>query len=199
MANDRISVLFVCLGNICRSTMGEGVLSHLAKQPAYASLLGRVDSCGTGAYHIGSEPDSRTMRTLTEHGVTEYSHAARQLKAKDFTEFDYIFAMDRDNLTDTLRVQARAAKAAGDKASLKAKVGLFGEYSGGTVEEVEDPYFGGREGFEVAYQQCARFAKNFLEEMRRVREQGGRLPSPEPVEGGPGLTTVASEETDGKL
>lgn len=79
MATDKINVLFVCLGNICRSTMGEGVMRSFAKKGEYQGLTDRIDSCGTAAYHVGNEPDSRTMSTLDDHGVTDYSHSARKV------------------------------------------------------------------------------------------------------------------------
>lgn len=161
MASDPISVLFVCLGNICRSTMAEGLFRSIVSKPPYQALVKEVDSCGTGAYHTGSSPDSRTMSTLEDNGITDYDHAARKIHASDFQNFDYIFAMDRDNLRDLQRIQKRVGG--------KAKVMLFGEYAGGggtgkkkRAEEVEDPYYGGRDGFEIAYEKNMRFSRNFL-------------------------------------
>lgn len=74
-----ISVLFVCLGNICRSTMAEGIFQHITSQAPYEGLIKRVDSCGTGAYHVGDDPDDRTMETLERHGITDYVHGARKV------------------------------------------------------------------------------------------------------------------------
>ncbi|KUJ11807.1 LMWPc-domain-containing protein [Mollisia scopiformis] len=159
--SESIAVLFVCLGNICRSTMAEGIFRSMASKPPYNVLISSVDSCGTGAYHTGSSPDSRTMSTLEDNGITDYSHAARKVHTSDFQKFDYIFAMDRDNLRDLQRLQQRADG--------KAKVMLFGEFGGKKrAEEVEDPYYGGRDGFEVAYEQIVRFSKNFLKETFEV-------------------------------
>ncbi|KAI0152784.1 LMWPc-domain-containing protein [Xylariaceae sp. FL1272] len=155
----KISVLFVCLGNICRSTMAEGVFRSIVQDPSspYHNLVGTVDSCGTGGYHIGDEPDSRTLSTLENHGITNYKHAARRLHDRDFKDFDYIFAMDRSNLSDVNRWRDRK------NPTDKAKISLFGEYSGGKPEVVQDPYYGEHDGFETAYEQCRRFALNFLE------------------------------------
>ncbi|OBT70458.1 hypothetical protein VE03_00015 [Pseudogymnoascus sp. 23342-1-I1] len=162
MSSEKVSVLFVCLGNICRSTMSEGVFQSLAQEAPYADLVERIDSCGTGAYHVGDSPDRRTMATLKAKGVKGYKHSARQLHPTDFTDFDYIFAMDRSNLSGTKRIQQLKSTPEG-----KAKVMLFGEYSGtGRVEEVEDPYYDGQEGFEKAYEQAVRFSRNFLEGLR---------------------------------
>jgi low molecular weight phosphotyrosine protein phosphatase len=112
----------------------------------------------SGAYHAGDDPDDRTMSTLEKHGITDYVHAARKVRASDFDKFDYIFAMDRSNLSDLKRLE----KAGG----AKAKVMLFGEYSGsGKAEVVQDPYYGGQQGFDTAYAQCLRFSKNFLNDV----------------------------------
>ncbi|PMD57058.1 low molecular weight phosphotyrosine protein phosphatase [Hyaloscypha bicolor E] len=154
---DPISVLFVCLGNICRSTMAEAIFRSMVSKPPYLGLISVIDSCGTGAYHTGSSPDSRTMSTLEDKGITDYDHAARKIHTSDFQKFDFIFAMDRDNLRDLQRIHQRA----GGKATVK----LFGEFSGKKrAEEVDDPYYGGRDGFEEAYQQLTRFTRNFLKE-----------------------------------
>jgi low molecular weight phosphotyrosine protein phosphatase len=79
MASENVSVLFVCLGNICRSTMAEGVFKSLVSKAPYNALVTHVDSCGTAAYHVGSRPDSRTMSTLEDNGIVDYVHAARQV------------------------------------------------------------------------------------------------------------------------
>ncbi|OAA56802.1 low molecular weight phosphotyrosine protein phosphatase [Cordyceps fumosorosea ARSEF 2679] len=191
---EKTSVLFVCLGNICRSTMAEGIFRHLAQKPEWKDKIGRVDSCGTGeassfplhrfaafrlwrrqwlfsladdwvypstaaAYHTGESPDDRTMATLEENGITDYDHAARRFATSDFDKFDYIFAMDRSNLSDLERLQRGNPDA-------KARVVLFGEYSGtGKAEVVSDPYYGGDAGFKRAFEQCSRFARNFLNDV----------------------------------
>ncbi|KAI1451589.1 LMWPc-domain-containing protein [Annulohypoxylon moriforme] len=159
----KVSVLFVCLGNICRSTMAEGVFRSIVKDRSspYYSLIDKVDSCGTGGYHTGDEPDSRTMSTLADHGITNYTHAARRVRDSDFREFDYIFAMDNGNLEDLERWRNRSQKLS----SSKAQVMLFGEFSGtGRKEIVQDPYYVGRNAFEKAFEQCKRFSANFLEQ-----------------------------------
>ncbi|KAH6891461.1 phosphotyrosine protein phosphatase I superfamily [Thelonectria olida] len=154
-----ISVLFVCLGNICRSTMAEGIFQNMAKQPELKGKIGSVDSCGTAAYHAGEGPDDRTLATLEANGINDYDHSARRFQTKDFDRFDYIFAMDRSNLSDLHRLQK-------NNPDSKAKVMLFGEFSGGKrAEVVSDPYYGGDEGFSKAFEQCSRFSKNFVKEV----------------------------------
>ncbi|EXJ94860.1 hypothetical protein A1O1_03258 [Capronia coronata CBS 617.96] len=157
-ASDKVSVLFVCLGNICRSTMAEGVFRSLAKGHP---RIHEIDSAGTGAYHILDPPDYRTMATLRKHGITDYEHGARQVDTQDFLTFDYILAMDAYNLRDLQRLRRRV-ESKGQKP--KAQVMLFGEFSGkGKAEEVVDPYYGADNGFEVVYEQVTRFSKNFLD------------------------------------
>lgn len=140
--------------------MAEGVFRSLTKGNAH---IGQVDSCGTGAYHELDPPDSRTMAVLRKNGITDYDHAARKVREDDFTDFDYVFAMDSWNLRDLQQLQTRAERK-GQKT--KAKVMLFGEFSGKKkAEEVEDPYYGGGSGFDIAYEQVKRFTSNFLRSM----------------------------------
>ncbi|KAL7622724.1 Low molecular weight phosphotyrosine protein phosphatase [Parahypoxylon ruwenzoriense] len=158
----KISVLFVCLGNICRSTMAEGVFRSIVKDKSspYYGHIDKVDSCGTGGYHVGDEPDSRTLSTLEDHGITNYVHSARRLRDSDFQNFDYIFAMDNGNLMDLERWRDRSKRAS----SSRARIMLFGEFSGtGRKEVVQDPYYVGQDAFEKAFEQCKRFSTNFLE------------------------------------
>ncbi|KAF1734154.1 hypothetical protein MY4038_006206 [Beauveria bassiana] len=139
--------------------MAEGIFRHLAQKPEWKDKIGRIDSCGTAAYHTGDSPDDRTMATLEENGITDYHHSARRFATSDFEKFDYIFAMDRSNLSDLVRLQRGNPDA-------KARVMLFGEYSGaGKAEIVNDPYYGGDAGFKRAFEQCTRFSQNFLAEV----------------------------------
>ena len=158
----KVSVLFVCLGNICRSTMAEGVFRSLTSfnDPSAAHpLISRVDSCGTGAYHAGDNPDPRTMAVLKSHGITDYKHKARKVRVpQDFEEFDYVLAMDGMNVQDLKAMVKRKGCDQG-----KAKMCLFGDFGGRKGEEVEDPYYGGGKGFEVAFEQLERFGRGLLE------------------------------------
>ncbi|PIB03031.1 Low molecular weight phosphotyrosine protein phosphatase [Cercospora beticola] len=171
------SVLFVCLGNICRSTMAEGVFRNLTSfgTPSQNPLIREVDSCGTGAYHAGDSPDSRTMRVLRQNGISDYQHAARKVRVpEDFQEFDYLLAMDRDNYDDLRDMVKRAGKRGLlDEEALK-KVHLYGEFGGKSKkEEIGDPYYGGNEGFTTAYEQVVRCGEGLLkhiEEQTRKQE-----------------------------
>ncbi|KAL8859053.1 MAG: hypothetical protein Q9178_004534 [Gyalolechia marmorata] len=160
-AQKPVSVLFVCLGNICRSPMAEGVFRSMTKREPH---IGTIDSAGTGAYHEGSPPDPRTMSVLEENGENSYNHLARKVHLSDFKDFDYILAMDADNLSDLSRLQRRIIKNSGANASA-AKVMMFGDFGGQKGEEVVDPYYGARDGFTIAYEQMTRFSKGFIEQV----------------------------------
>ncbi|KAF2732887.1 phosphotyrosine protein phosphatases I [Polyplosphaeria fusca] len=165
-----VSVLFVCLGNICRSPMAEGVFTSMAcPEGKMHPLIASIDSCGTGAYHVGDGPDPRTMATLADNGITNYRHRARKFQTKDFVGFDYILAMDDDNLDHLQRLRAREVKRLGDEEGV-GKVMLFGDFGGkkrrsGRGEEVQDPYYGGNDGFVVAYEQSVKFTKAFMQNL----------------------------------
>jgi len=154
--------------------MSEGVFQSLTR-PSGAPphpLIRNIDSCGTGAYHVGDDPDPRTMQTLKQKGITTYRHAARKFSAKtDFSGFDYILAMDDYNLEDLKRLRTQEVKRKGGEEGV-GKVMLFGDFGGkkrrnGRGEEVDDPYYGGNDGFTVAYEQAVRFSKAFLEALEK--------------------------------
>ncbi|KAI9136921.1 phosphotyrosine protein phosphatase I superfamily [Paraphysoderma sedebokerense] len=151
MADDKIKVLFVCLGNICRSPMCEAVFKHIVKKQGLESRF-EVDSAGTSAYHIGNPPDSRSADTCRKHGV-EISHSARQVTSGDFTYYDYILCMDKNNLADLKSIRPKNSKAV-----LK----LFGEYDPMGELIIADPYYGASSGFEHNYQQSIRCSESFL-------------------------------------
>nr|POF01299.1 low molecular weight phosphotyrosine protein phosphatase [Quercus suber] len=166
----RVSILFVCLGNICRSPMAEAVFQHLS---AGHPLIANIDSCGTGAYHAGDDPDPRTMSTLHQNGITSYTHAARKvLVPEDFEEFDYILGMDGSNVADLRRMARRAENGKGE---VKAKVMLFGEFGGKGKEEVGDPYYGARDGFTIAFEQVQRFSRGLLKHLEEEEQKKARI------------------------
>lgn len=142
--------------------MAEAVFSSLTSSSPLIDHS-KIDSAGTAAYHTLSPPDSRTMTTLRKHGITNYDHRARKVQTDEFRNFDYIFAMDEANLEDLLEV-GRTVKGKSDKEASPV-VRLFGDYGGKIGEEVMDPYYGGGEGFEIAYHQMVRFTQGFLKEL----------------------------------
>lgn len=133
-----IRVLFVCLGNICRSPTAHGIFEAQVNNAGCQERI-EVDSCGTGGWHVGSPPDARAMAEAAERGYDLSHLRARQLRDSDFLEFDYIVAMDNDNLNDLRRQQPENSN---------AKLVLFLDYgSAYEYDEVPDPYYGGIDGF----------------------------------------------------
>ena len=132
------TVLMVCLGNICRSPLAEGILAERGR--------GRlsVDSAGTGAYHVGEAPDRRSVAVARRNGIDISGQRARQFEVGDFEAFDHIFAMDRQNLRDI--------RAMAPNEGALAKVRLLLPEAGQAVEEVPDPYYGGADGFDRVFE-----------------------------------------------
>lgn len=152
-----VSVLFVCLGNICRSPLAEGVFLHLLQQEDMAGSF-RVESAGTGAWHVGELPDPRSREVAARNGVTLPSRA-RQVRHVDFHEFDVVVAMDRGNLADLERLQARAGGA--------ARLVLMRDFDPDPGDgQVPDPYYGGDQGFDRVYEMVLRSARGLLEHLR---------------------------------
>ena len=165
-------VLFVCLGNICRSPTAEGVLRVIAARE-FPSLEIEVDSAGTADYHVGEPPDRRTVAAARRRGYDLSGLRARQMQPADFDRFDYVLAMDRGNLAELEDRRQRGGT---------ARVGLFLEYARETgVAEVPDPYYGGLEGFERVLDLCEAGARGMLASL--VNEKGPHAcahgPSPE--------------------
>lgn len=135
------SVLFVCLGNICRSPLAEGVFRAAIAPTALATSI-TADSAGTGGWHTGDMPDSRSVEVAKRFGVDISMQRARQVVAEDFERFDLILAMDRSN---EATLKARAPRARHDR------IHLFMDFTLGRRIDVPDPYYGGRDGFEDVY------------------------------------------------
>jgi len=151
------AILFVCLGNICRSPTAEGVVRALAARE-FPGLALRVDSAGTAGYHVGDPPDRRTIAAARRRGYDLAALRARQVLREDFTRFDYVLAMDRANLA-ALEQSARAVGS--------AQVGLFLEFAPETqVAEVPDPYYGGVEDFERVLDLCESGARGLLRRLQ---------------------------------
>ncbi|MEL6300285.1 MAG: low molecular weight protein-tyrosine-phosphatase [Pseudomonadota bacterium] len=155
-----IRVLFVCMGNICRSPTAEGVFRHLVEQ---SDLLPEfeIDSAGTHAYHVGDSPDPRSQAKAAEYGVDLSSQRARRVTESDFREFDYILAMDSDNLSALERIRPEDASA---NLSLLLSHGPDHGYA-----EVPDPYYGGARGFELVYQLVYDACQGLLQKLSAPR------------------------------
>ncbi|OUR71612.1 phosphotyrosine protein phosphatase [Methylophaga sp. 41_12_T18] len=138
----KIKVLFVCMGNICRSPTAEGVFNKLLADLGTANRF-LVDSAGTHAYHVGESPDSRAQQTAQKRGVSLTEIRARKVSPSDYEHFDYILAMDNDNYQSLLNASP---------SEYKHKVKLFLEYAPEREEnDVPDPYYGGQNGFEHVF------------------------------------------------
>jgi protein-tyrosine phosphatase len=152
------AILFVCLGNICRSPLAEGVFLHLARERGVAHRL-QVDSAGTGGWHVGNPPDPRAQAVARENGVILGSRA-RQVDPGDAEAFDLILAMDRANLADL-----RRHLPPGGRAELR----LFRDFdptaSPEDEAEVPDPYYGGPEGFQEVYEMVHRSCEALLDHL----------------------------------
>ncbi|KAK1089191.1 hypothetical protein LTR33_000168 [Friedmanniomyces endolithicus] len=142
-------------------------------------LIANVDSCGTGAYQAGDLSDTRTMSVLKNNGITDYRHQARKVRIEDFREYDYVLGMDGENVEDLRDLVKRATKKGSLSGEEAGRVHLYGEFGGKTKkEEIGDPYYGGRDGFEVAYEQVTKFGKALLQhiEMQVRKELGSNVP-----------------------
>ncbi len=153
-----VSVLFVCLGNICRSPTAEGVFRHLVEREGLADAV-RVDSAGTGAWHIGSPPDSRAQVAARRRGIDLSRQRARQTRTSDFETFDYILAMDRANF---------ATLAADCPGNARQRIHMFLDFAPGLdAREVPDPYYGGPDGFDIVLDMVEAASKGLLDDIRR--------------------------------
>jgi len=134
----RHRILFVCLGNICRSPMAEGVFAHIVAEAGHGERF-HIDSAGTGAWHVGNPPDPRAVSAAAERGIDLTSQRAREVRMQDFEKFDLILAMDSSNHEHLLRV-------APEEHSHKIRLFLdhLPEHE---TRDVPDPYYGGDEGF----------------------------------------------------
>jgi protein-tyrosine phosphatase len=152
-------VLFVCMGNICRSPTAEGVLRRLVRDEGLEGEV-EIDSAGTGGWHVGESPDTRAAEAARRRGI-ELDGSARQFAAADFDRFDLILAMDTENRRELERI------APDDEA--RSKVRLFREFdpaSNGGDLDVPDPYFGGEQGFEHVLDLTEAAARGLLDELR---------------------------------
>ncbi len=132
-------ILMVCLGNICRSPLAEGIL----KSKVDSSKI-FIDSSGTAGYHVGERPDSRSIAIAKEHGLDISDQRSRKFSISDFKEFDLIYAMDKSNYSDILSLATNQDEV--------KKVKLLLDEVNGDTKEVPDPYYGGPDGFEKVYQ-----------------------------------------------
>ncbi|WP_299220700.1 low molecular weight protein-tyrosine-phosphatase [uncultured Aquimarina sp.] len=135
----KIKILMVCLGNICRSPLAEGILASKLDPKKF-----QVDSCGTSNYHIGTKPDVRSIETARKHGIDITNQRAMQFKVSDFDIYDLIYPMDRSNYNDIIKL----ARNNNDKEKVTL---ILNELTPNENLDVPDPYYGGEQGFEDVY------------------------------------------------
>lgn len=151
-------ILFVCLGNICRSPLAEALFTQKVEKNGLQDNF-KIDSCGTSDYHIGELPDDRTITNAKANGLPLY-HRGRQFIKDDFKSFDLILVMDRSNLENVLSLSRTAAD--------RKKVAFIRDYEDESAlrgKDVPDPYYGGEKGFQEVFDILDRCTKNLLESL----------------------------------
>ena len=149
-----VTVLFVCLGNICRSPLAEGVFKSAVINRGLSSKI-KCDSAGTSSWHIGETPDPRSIEIAKENGIT-LDHFGKQVVGDDFSKFDYIIAMDDDNRKDLESIERRY----GGTAKIIKMMDFDNSRSGSNVP---DPYYGGHDGFERVFNMLSESCNNFID------------------------------------
>lgn len=157
MVRFMIKILFVCMGNICRSPTAEGVFKKLIHDEGLAGQF-YVDSAGTHAYHIGEAPDKRAQKAAIKRGVVLSEQRGRQVETNDLINFDYVLAMDNDNLDNLLNICP---------AGFESRISLFLSHASELgINEVPDPYYGGKSGFDHVLDLTEQAAMGLLNRIR---------------------------------
>jgi len=149
-----ISVLFICLGNICRSPTAEAVFRQMSDD---AGLNLEIDSAGTGGWHVGNPPDRRMQKAALARNYDLSNLRARQISTADCQDFDYIIAMDNNNLREIKSLCPNS----------KAKIKLFLDYAKSQESEVPDPYYGGAAGFDIVLDLIEEASLGLLKEIKQ--------------------------------
>jgi len=153
-----VKVLFVCMGNICRSPSGQGMFEYLVEQAGLSAHI-QVDSAGTHSYHVGSAPDERAQAAAARRGIDLSDQRARRVSEADFIEFDYILAMDRSNYADLEELALP---------DYRERLHLLMDFAPQLSEdEVPDPYYGGSRGFERVLDLIEAAAHGLLADIRQ--------------------------------
>ncbi len=148
-------ILMVCLGNICRSPLAEGILQSKLPKDKF-----EVDSAGTGGWHAGEQPDKRSISTAKNRGLDISNQRARQFKASDFDSFDYIYVMDMSNYKNVVALSQN------DSQKQKVKL-ILNELFPDENVEVPDPYYGGQDGFEQVYDMLDKACDIIVEKLKK--------------------------------
>ncbi len=155
----KVSVLFVCLGNICRSPTAHGVFRNMVREAGLEGVID-IDSAGTAAFHVGKSPDSRSVQVAKERGIDMTDLRARQVDLGDFYQYDYVLAMDEANVSNLKEVALPEHY---------DKIELFLSYSEGFSEtEVPDPYYGGAKGFDHVFDLVESASQGLLQAIKKA-------------------------------
>jgi protein-tyrosine phosphatase len=155
-----VRVLFVCLGNICRSPLAEGLFRHHVEQEGLSGRF-EIDSAGTGPWHVGEQPDPRMRSTASRHGLDISQQRGRQLQRQDLLYYDHVFVMDKHNLHDALSLDPD-----GDHGT---RVRLFREFDPQPGDyQVPDPYSGGQRGFDEVFEIVDRTSRVILARLNDI-------------------------------
>lgn len=152
-----VNVLFVCLGNICRSPTAEGVFRALVEDRNLSELI-VTDSAGTAAYHIGNPPDRRSQQAALQRGIDISDLRARQVKPEDFHHYHWILAADHQNYQDLKQIQQSVTNPS-------ANLAMFLDFGKHEIDEVPDPYYGGPQGFDQVLNLCQNASEALLEHL----------------------------------
>jgi protein-tyrosine phosphatase len=157
-ASPTVKVLFVCMGNICRSPTAHGVFRQLVRDEGLAHLI-EIDSAGTHGYHIGEPPDRRAIATAARRGIELADLRARRAEPEDFLHYDYVLAMDQENYISLASICPRG---------MERKLMLFMDFAPELrIREVPDPYYGGPSGFETVFDMVEVAARGLLAHLRK--------------------------------
>lgn len=155
---EKVGVVFICMGNICRSPTAEAVFRHYVEEAGLGACI-HIDSAGTHDYHVGDAPDLRAQRAARQRGYDMGKLRGRQVEVGDFRRFDYVLAMDEANLSILERLRPH---------DVQTHLGLFLEFAGRHEERgVPDPYYGGADGFERVLDMVEDAAGGLLQHIRR--------------------------------
>jgi protein-tyrosine phosphatase len=149
------AILFVCLGNICRSPLAEGIFRHQIEAARMADRF-TIDSAGCGGWHTGELPDKRSIAVAQTHGIDISGQRARQIHIADFDRFDLILGLDRDNVRNLIDMKPEGSQ---------AEVGLYLEKALGVAKNVPDPYYGSEADFAAVYKLCEKAGAGLLKSL----------------------------------